>query len=54
MNHFIEVLIRYSKATNTPLPIKDEEMDLSAFFLEVYSKGCMSVELFEELHSILN
>jgi hypothetical protein len=54
MNHFIEILIRYSKATNIPLPIEDGVIDLSVFFFDVYNKGCMSENLYEELKATLN
>jgi hypothetical protein len=53
MTHLIEVLIRYSKATNIPLPIEDGVIDLSVFFGDVYNKGCMNLESFEELKATL-
>lgn len=52
MTHLIEVLVRYSIVSSIPLPIVNNSIDLSAFFIEAFNQGYLSGEMYEELKSI--
>lgn len=45
----MELLIRYSAATNIELPVVNNRLDLNAFFLEAFNRGHLSEKTLEEI-----
>lgn len=54
MDQLLEKLLRYSKVSNIPLPIKDNCLDLQEFFMEAFNRGYLTDDIFNEICSILN
>ena len=53
MNQLIELLVRYHKATNIPLEVKDGAINLQKVFLEALKLGYIEQDVYDLVQNIL-